>query len=43
MQYIAWSDLVGLEHWPNEVINEIRNRGSPTIAGNYDQGHWINE
>ncbi len=24
--------------WPNEVINEIRKRGIPTIAGNYDQG-----
>ena len=31
-------DLVGYNVWPNEVINEIRNRGIPTIAGNYDQG-----
>ena len=31
-------DLVGYNIWPNEVINEIRNRGIPTIAGNYDQG-----
>lgn len=31
-------DLVGYNTWPNEVINEIRKRGIPTIAGNYDQG-----
>ena len=31
-------DLVGYNSWPNEVINEIRKRGIPTIAGNYDQG-----
>jgi len=31
-------DLVGYNIWPNEVINEIRSRGIPTIAGNYDQG-----
>jgi putative phosphoesterase len=31
-------DLVGYHIWPNEVINEIRKRGIPTIAGNYDQG-----
>ncbi|MGZ5219073.1 MAG: metallophosphoesterase family protein [Chitinophagaceae bacterium] len=31
-------DLVGYNIWPNEVINEIRERGIPTIAGNYDQG-----
>lgn len=31
-------DLVGYNVWPNEVINEIRNRRIPTIAGNYDQG-----
>jgi putative phosphoesterase len=31
-------DLVGYNSWPNEVINEIRRRGIPTIAGNYDQG-----
>ncbi len=31
-------DLVGYNAWPNEVINEIRRRGIPTIAGNYDQG-----
>ncbi len=31
-------DLVGYNIWPNEVANEIRKRGIPTIAGNYDQG-----
>ena len=31
-------DLVGYNTWPNEVINEIRRRGIPTIAGNYDYG-----
>lgn len=31
-------DLVGYNVWPNEVINEIRRRGIPTIKGNYDEG-----
>ena len=31
-------DLVGYNIWPNEVINVIRKRGIPTIAGNYDFG-----
>jgi putative phosphoesterase len=31
-------DLVGYNIWPNDVINEIRKRGIPTIAGNYDFG-----
>jgi putative phosphoesterase len=31
-------DLVGYNIWPNEVINEVRRRRIPTIAGNYDQG-----
>jgi len=31
-------DLVGYNIWPNEVINEIRHRRIPTIAGNYDFG-----
>lgn len=31
-------DLVGYNTWPNEVIDEIRKRGIPTIAGNYDVG-----
>ena len=31
-------DLVGYNIWPNEVINTIRKRGIPCIAGNYDYG-----
>lgn len=31
-------DLVGYNIWPNEVIDLIRKRGIPTIAGNYDYG-----
>lgn len=31
-------DLVGYNAWPNEVINTIRRRGIPCIAGNYDYG-----
>ena len=31
-------DLVGYNIWANEVINEIRKKGIPTIAGNYDFG-----
>ena len=31
-------DLVGYNIWPNEVIDEIKKRGIPTIAGNYDFG-----
>lgn len=31
-------DLVGYNIWPNEVIEEIRKRNVPTIAGNYDFG-----
>lgn len=31
-------DLVGYNIWPNEVVNEIRSRKIPTIAGNYDFG-----
>jgi predicted phosphodiesterase len=31
-------DLAGYNIWPNEVINEVRKRGIPTIAGNYDFG-----
>src|SRR5688500_902413 len=34
-------DLVGYNIWPNEVINEIRKRNIPSIAGNYDQGVGI--
>lgn len=28
--------LVGYVPWPNEVVNEVRRRGIPTLAGNYD-------
>lgn len=31
-------DLVGYNIWPNEVIDEIRKRNIPCIAGNYDFG-----
>lgn len=31
-------DLVGYNVWPNEVIQEVKKRAIPTIAGNYDQG-----
>lgn len=31
-------DLVGYNVWPNEVIDTLRQRGIPTIAGNYDYG-----
>lgn len=31
-------DLVGYNIWPNEVVEEIRKRNIPTIAGNYDFG-----
>jgi len=31
-------DLVGYAPYPNEVINLIRERKIPTIAGNYDEG-----
>jgi predicted phosphodiesterase len=31
-------DLVGYAPWPNEVVDAVRRRGIPTIAGNYDEG-----
>ena len=31
-------DLVGYAPWPNEVVETIRRRTIPTIAGNYDEG-----
>lgn len=34
-------DLVGYNIWPNEVIQQIRQRGIPSIAGNYDKGIGI--
>lgn len=35
-------DLVGYAPYPNEVINTIREKGIPVIAGNYDQGVGLN-
>jgi putative phosphoesterase len=35
-------DLVGYNVWPNEVVEEIRKRKIPTIAGNYDEGIGLN-
>jgi putative phosphoesterase len=37
-QLYCLGDLVGYNIWPNEVINEVRKRKIPTIAGNYDFG-----
>ena len=37
-QIFCLGDLVGYNIWPNEIIREIRRRGIPTIAGNYDFG-----
>ena len=31
-------DLVGYAPWPNEVVQQIRGRYIPAIAGNYDEG-----
>lgn len=31
-------DLVGYNIWPNEVVDHIRSRRIPTLAGNYDYG-----
>ncbi len=31
-------DLVGYNIWPNEVVDQIRQRKIPTLAGNYDFG-----
>lgn len=35
-------DLVGYAPWPNEVVESIRSRRIPTIAGNYDEGVGLN-
>ncbi len=35
-------DLVGYAPYPNEVIQTIRAKGIPVIAGNYDQGVGLN-
>lgn len=37
-QVFCLGDLVGYNIWPNEVIRVVRERGIPTIAGNYDYG-----
>ena len=37
-QIFCLGDLVGYNIWPNEVIRAIRERGIPTITGNYDFG-----
>jgi putative phosphoesterase len=37
-QLYCLGDLVGYNIWPNEVINKIRERNIPIIAGNYDFG-----
>ena len=31
-------DLVGYAPWPNEVVQVVRERRIPTLAGNYDEG-----
>lgn len=31
-------DLVGYAPWPNEVVEAVRARRIPTLAGNYDEG-----
>jgi predicted phosphodiesterase len=31
-------DLVGYNTWPNEVVDLVRQRRIPTLAGNYDEG-----
>lgn len=35
-------DLVGYAPWPNEVVDAVRRRRIPTIAGNYDEGVGLN-
>ncbi|MDZ7692309.1 MAG: metallophosphoesterase family protein [Balneolaceae bacterium] len=35
-------DLVGYAPFPNEVVQTIREKGIPVIAGNYDQGVDLN-
>lgn len=35
-------DLVGYNIWPNEVAQRIRERGIPTLVGNYDEGIGLN-
>lgn len=35
-------DLVGYAPWPNEVVECVRSRRIPTLAGNYDVGVGLN-
>lgn len=35
---VCLGDLVGYGAYPNEVIDAIRERGIPTVMGNYDEG-----
>ena len=35
-------DLVGYHVWPDKVVEAIRRRHIPTIAGNYDEGIGLN-
>lgn len=35
---ISLGDLVGYGPWPNEVALVVRDRGIPSLMGNYDQG-----
>ena len=37
-QIYCLGDLVGYAPWPNEVVETIRRRNIPSIAGNYDEG-----
>ena len=37
-QIYCLGDLVGYAPWPNEVVETIRRRNIPTLAGNYDEG-----
>lgn len=39
---VCLGDLVGYAPWPNEVVETVRTRGIPAIAGNYDEGVGLN-
>lgn len=39
---LCLGDLVGYAPWPNEVVEAVRVRGIPIIAGNYDEGVGLN-
>ena len=41
-QVYCLGDLVGYNVWPNEVVQLVRKRRIPTIAGNYDEGVGLN-